>query len=72
MIDLYVVLMHDRIGLAGCYKPFYIEPLRRYCARPPRNKQFKLLGIYPSEHAALVAMKHKARLVREAQKKTRP
>ena len=52
----YVVLRHNRAGQRNWLKPYHIEPLSRYCARPPRNPEFKLLGIYPSERDALAAI----------------
>ena len=52
----HVVLRHDRAGQRGWLKPYHIETLRRYCVRPPRNPEFKLLGIYSSERAALIAI----------------
>ena len=52
----HVVLRHDRAGRRDWLKPYHIEPLSRYCARPPRNPAFKLLGIYPSERTGLAAM----------------
>lgn len=68
----HVVLKHDRAGKLDCFKPYHIDPLRRYCANPPGNSAYKLLGIYPSERAALAAMdadwKHTAPPLTEEQR----
>lgn len=61
----HVVLRHDRVGAPDCFKPYHVEPLRRYCARPPGNPAFKLFGIYPSERAAVAATEADAKDVRK-------
>ena len=68
----YVVLRHDRAGQRGWIKPYHIDPLRRYCAKPPGNPAFKLMGIYASERAALTAMDADWKVTRKIRKEARP
>ena len=42
---MYVLLKHEPYNP---YKPYHFESLRRYEARPPGNKNYKLFGVYDS------------------------
>lgn len=65
----HVVLRHVRVGAPDCFKPYHIESLHRYCARPPGNPAFRLFGIYPSERAAVAAMRDDAEYVRDTMRR---
>lgn len=67
--SFFVLLRHDRAGERGFPKPYHIEPMDRYCARPPGNPTFKLFGIYASEEKAWTAMCEDARRLRVLKKR---
>jgi len=51
--DQYVLLKHIPKSVI---KPFHIEKLRRYIDNPPRNHNYKLVGVYNSEISAVNKM----------------
>ena len=65
----FVLLRHDRADERGFPKPYHIEPLARYGARPPGNPAFKLFGVYVDEIEALIAMREDAKRIRSSMRR---
>lgn len=63
----YVLLRNDSSRSPDCELPYAVITIDLYCVSGIAFPEFKLLGIYPSERAALDAMRTDAMANGEAQ-----